>query len=300
MKKYTVMIMSDPTAKVRKIRVPAFAPVQLISIAVAVLLLIGIVTVYFVSDYARMKSELSEFNSLRKENTTQRFQLQAFSRNLDLLNREIDALRNFDHKLRVMADLEEPPAGNTLLGVGGPERLTLPPEYQTDLSGKIVKDLNTLQQNTARQEISDQELIDFFSDQKTLLASTPSIWPVRGWVTSGFGKRIDPFTGYSKIHEGLDIATHTGTPVIAPCDGIVTRVRLGDYGYGKLLEINNGHGITLRFGHNSKIVVKRGDPVKRGDLICYVGNTGRSTGPHLHYEVRVNGVPVNPRKYILN
>ncbi len=299
MKKYTVMIMSDPTAKVRKIRVPAFAPVQLISAAVAVLLVIGILTAYFVSDYVRMKGELTELNALRKENTVQRFQLQAFSRNLDLLNREIDSLRNFDHKLRVLADLEETPDSDTLLGIGGPEKLNLPPAYQTDLAGQIVDDLNTLQQNTARQEISYQELIDFFSDQKSLLASTPSIWPVRGWVTSGFGKRLDPFTGYPKMHEGLDIATHTGTPVIAPCDGIVTRVKR-DYGYGKMLEINNGHGIVLRFGHNSKIAVKRGDRIKRGDLICYVGNTGRSTGPHLHYEVIVNGVPVNPKKYILN
>ncbi len=299
MKKYTVMIMSDPTAKVRKLRIPAFAPIQLISTAIALLLVIGILTVYFVSDYVRMRGDLTELNALRKENTVQRFQLQAFGRNLDLLNREIDSLRNFDHKLRVMADLEETPDSENLLGIGGPENLSLPPAYQTNLSGQIVDDLNSLQQNTARQEISYQELLDFFSDQKSLLASTPSIWPVRGWVTSGFGKRSDPFTGYPKMHDGLDIATHTGTPVIAPCDGIVTRVKR-DYGYGKMLEINNGQGIVLRFGHNSKIIVNRGDRVKRGDLISYVGNTGRSTGPHLHYEVIVNGVPVNPKKYILN
>jgi len=299
MKKYTVMIMSDPTAKVRKLRIPAFAPIQLISTAIALLLVIGILSVYFVSDYVRMRGDLTELNALRKENTVQRFQLQAFGRNLDLLNREIDSLRNFDHKLRVMADLEETPDSENLLGIGGPENLSLPPAYQTNLSGQIVDDLNSLQQNTARQEISYQELLDFFSDQKSLLASTPSIWPVRGWVTSGFGKRSDPFTGYPKMHDGLDIATHTGTPVIAPCDGIVTRVKR-DYGYGKMLEINNGQGIVLRFGHNSKIIVNRGDRVKRGDLISYVGNTGRSTGPHLHYEVIVNGVPVNPKQYILN
>jgi murein DD-endopeptidase MepM/ murein hydrolase activator NlpD len=299
MKKYTVMIMSDPTAKVRKIKVPAFAPVQLISAGFAILLITTLLSVYFVSDYVRMKGQLKELNSLRKENTVQRFQLQAFNNNLDIIKREIGSLKNFDHKLRVMADLEETPDSNTLLGVGGPEKMDLPPAYQTDLSKQIVNDLNDLKETTARQEISYQELIDFFADQKSMLASTPSIWPVRGWVTSGFGKRIDPFTGYPKMHEGLDIATRVGTPVISPCDGIVTRV-VRDYGYGKMLEINNGHGIITRFGHNSKIVVKVGDRVKRGDLISYVGNTGRSTGPHLHYEVRVNGVPVNPKKYILN
>ena len=101
------------------------------------------------------------------------------------------------------------------------------------------------------------------------------------------------------MHEGLDIATQVGTSVIAPCDGIVTLVT-EDYGYGKMIEINNGNGIMTRYGHNSKIAVRVGNRVKRGDLIAYVGNTGRSTGPHLHYEVIVNGVHANPMKYILN
>jgi murein DD-endopeptidase MepM/ murein hydrolase activator NlpD len=299
MKKYTVMIMSDPTAKVRKLKVPALSPIQLISTGIVFLLVTSLLTVYFVSDYIQMKGQVKELNVLREENTVQRFQIEAFNRNLGMIRTELDSIKNFDHKLRVMADLEQATEHDSLLGVGGPDEVSLPPAYQTDLSKQISEDLNQLRQSAVKQEISFQELIDFFSEQRSILASTPSIWPVRGWVTSGFGKRTDPFTGYRKMHDGLDIAARAGTPVIAPCDGIVTRIAR-DYGYGKMLEINNGNGIVTRYGHNSKIVVRVGDKVKRGDLIAYVGNTGRSTGPHLHYEIVVNGVHVNPMKYILN
>ena len=293
------MIMSDPTAKVRKIRVPALAPYQMISAAIVMAVITLTLSVYFVSDYVRMKGQLKEVNSLRKENTVQRFQLQAFGKNMEQIKTELLTLNNFDHKLRVMADLEKTPDRGFMLGIGGPDEVTIPPEYQTNLSQQLTNDLKELSLDTAKQEISFQELTDFFSGQKSILASTPSIWPVRGWITSAFGKRVDPFTGYSKMHEGLDIATRTGTPVIAPCDGIVTKVKR-DYGYGKMFEINSGNGIVSRYGHNSKIMVRVGNRVKRGDLLAYVGNTGRSTGPHLHYEIIVNGVPVNPMKYILN
>lgn len=299
MKKYTIMIMSDPTAKVRKIRVPALAPAQMITAAVAFVLVTLSFSVYFLSDYIDMKGRLKEVNALRKENTVQRFQLQEFTKNMGTVETELNSLSNFDHKLRVMADLEKAPESDSLLGIGGPEEISLPSEYQTGLSERISKDLNALNQDAVRQEVSFQELTEFFSEQKSILASTPSIWPVRGWITSSFGKRIDPFTGYRKMHEGLDIATRLGTPIIAPCNGIVTRVAR-DYGYGKMLEINSGNGIVTRYGHTSKVLVGVGERVKRGDLIAYVGNTGRSTGPHLHYEVMVNGVPVNPMKYILN
>ncbi len=299
MKKYTLMIMSDPTAKIRKIKVTAPTPVQMISAAIVIAIVAVSLSVYFLTDYTRMKVQLKGLNSLRKENTVQRFQLQAFTRNLEQIKTELESLNDLDHKLRVMANLDKTHNNKYLLGVGGPVNTSLPIEYQTDLSTKITNDLNELSQTTAKQEVSFQELIEFFSEQKSILAGTPSIWPVRGWVTSGFGMRTDAFTGYRTMHEGLDIATQVGTSVIAPCDGIVTLVT-EDYGYGKMIEINNGNGIMTRYGHNSKIAVRVGNRVKRGDLIAYVGNTGRSTGPHLHYEVIVNGVHANPMKYILN
>ena len=132
-----------------------------------------------------------------------------------------------------------------------------------------------------------------------MLAHAPSIWPVHGWVTSGFGFRTNPFTGLTQMHEGLDIANRIGTPVIAPSDGIVSDTGK-DSAYGNFIVISHGFGINSRFLHLSKILVRPGQRVKRGDKVAEVGTTGKSTGPHLHYEVRVNGIPVNPLRYIVN
>jgi murein DD-endopeptidase MepM/ murein hydrolase activator NlpD len=130
------------------------------------------------------------------------------------------------------------------------------------------------------------------------LASVPATWPARGWVTSDFGQRLDPYTAERLMHTGLDIAAEHGKPVYAPSDGTV--VFAGPEGtYGNVMVIDHGYGIKSRYGHLAKILVKPGDRVKRGQEIAAIGNTGRSTGPHLHYEVRVNGLPQNPRKFIL-
>ncbi|MEC8957123.1 MAG: M23 family metallopeptidase, partial [Nitrospinota bacterium] len=146
--------------------------------------------------------------------------------------------------------------------------------------------------------ISFQELDNFFKNQKSLLSSTPSIWPARGWVTSGFGFRKSPFTGLREKHEGWDIAARAGSKVRATADGEVV-VEGREYGYGNMVEVDHGYGVMTRYGHNSKHLVKVGDRVKRGQVIALVGNTGRSTGPHVHYEVLLHGVPVSPKNYIL-
>jgi murein DD-endopeptidase MepM/ murein hydrolase activator NlpD len=131
------------------------------------------------------------------------------------------------------------------------------------------------------------------------LSSTPSIWPVRGWLTSGFGYRIDPFTGLRQFHEGLDIANRLGTPIIAPADGIVSRCS-NSFGFGLTLEINHGYGIKTIYGHLSKTYVTVGHSVRRGERIAAMGSSGRATGPHLHYQVMLNDVPMSPMNYILN
>jgi murein DD-endopeptidase MepM/ murein hydrolase activator NlpD len=132
-----------------------------------------------------------------------------------------------------------------------------------------------------------------------LLAHTPSIWPAMGWVTSGFGFRTDPFTGLTQMHEGMDISNQLGTLVIASADGVVSDVA-NDRVYGRILVISQGFGMTTRYAHLNKVLVRIGQKVNRGDKIAEVGMSGKTTGPHLHYEVRVNGIPVNPMGYILN
>lgn len=148
-------------------------------------------------------------------------------------------------------------------------------------------------------EVDIQDLASTLLDQKDYLASMPTLKPSNGWYTSGFGMRSSPFTGLSAMHEGLDIANHFGQAIRSPADGVVSFAGVRP-GYGKLITIDHGYGIQTQFGHISKFYVTEGQRVKRGQQISAIGNTGRSTGPHVHYEVRVNGIPVDPYFYILN
>ena len=127
--------------------------------------------------------------------------------------------------------------------------------------------------------------------------SAPNLWPVEGQITGSFGERIDPFNGEGAFHSGVDISSPYGTPIVAPADGVVTFTDLLG-GYGKAIQINHGNAISTRYGHLSGFAVAVGQHVHRGDVIGYVGASGRSTGPHLHYEVRINDTPVNPYKYL--
>jgi murein DD-endopeptidase MepM/ murein hydrolase activator NlpD len=129
------------------------------------------------------------------------------------------------------------------------------------------------------------------------MLNAPSLWPVVGRITSSFGERLDPFNGEGAFHAGIDIGTAFGTPVRATADGEVLKAALGN-GYGREVEIDHGNGIQTLYGHLSGFAVTAGEQVKRGQVIGYVGSSGRSTGPHLHYEVRIRNTPVNPHKYL--
>ena len=170
------------------------------------------------------------------------------------------------------------------------------PIAEADLSFKFKE----TGEKSKRMERELTLLFERMASQKDLLSATPSIRPAGGgWVSSGFGYRVDPFTGRRRMHKGLDFAAMTGTPIYAPADGVVSYSgREG--GYGKIVSIDHGYGIVTRYAHNSRLLVKTGEKVKRWQKIAEVGSTGRSSGPHLHYEVRVNGVPVNPENYILS
>ena len=169
-----------------------------------------------------------------------------------------------------------------------------------DGQGNVVVD--ELQQRIVQLQLaidlrrqSQEDDRNLLNDQVSLSRATPKGWPTKGWVTSYFGMRQIPNGSKMRIHEGLDIAASTGTPVYATADGIIARVEYSP-SYGKAVVVDHGHGYRTLFGHNSKILVKRGARVRRGDTIAEVGNTGRSTGPHVHYEVQLNGIPVDPRK----
>ena len=163
---------------------------------------------------------------------------------------------------------------------------------------RITRKTEDLIQITLAEEASYADLQEYIQDNITRLRATPSIFPARGWISSEFGYRVNPFSGRKTLHRGIDIANYTGTPVYAPADGIISFAGPRG-GYGNVVQIDHGFGIRTRFGHNSKINVKKGARVKRGDKISEIGSTGRSTAPHLHYEVVLNGKHVNPRPFIL-
>ncbi|HDQ25501.1 MAG TPA: M23 family metallopeptidase [bacterium] len=146
-------------------------------------------------------------------------------------------------------------------------------------------------------EAGFQEIIKYITQQRARLTAVPSGWPVRGWITAGFGSRIDPFTGALSFHQGVDIANDLGTPVRATADGVIHFANF-ERGYGNIVSINHGNGYLTRYGHLQRYVVSQGQHVKKEQVIGYLGNTGRSTAPHLHYEVLLNGVGVNPVRYL--
>jgi murein DD-endopeptidase MepM/ murein hydrolase activator NlpD len=141
-------------------------------------------------------------------------------------------------------------------------------------------------------------LVGMLESQAARLASTPTIWPTQGWVSSPFGYRIDPFTGRRTFHRGIDIATNFGNPVAAAADGSVTEAAYDKF-FGRTVIVSHGGGVVTQYCHMEKYVVNPGQKVRRGDILGYVGKTGKALGPHLHYEVRINDTAVNPYNYIL-
>ena len=271
-------------------------------------ILLGVVSsfVYFSQKYYYLANDEIELTELRRESKIRKVQAEKIATQVKNLESDMARLGRFEKKLRVITALEDSPQNSAKnWGVGGGSYGLSSYSFTTSLAheskalaNKLSNSLGHLTTQAKIKAISLQELDHFFKDQKSFLQSTPSIWPTRGWVTSGFGYRESPFTGLRENHEGWDIGARSGSAVRATADGMIT-VAGRERGYGKLIEIDHGYGVVTRYGHNSKNLIKVGSKVKRGQIVALVGNTGRSTGPHLHYEILVNSVPTNPKNYIL-
>lgn len=168
--------------------------------------------------------------------------------------------------------------------------------HQQTLAANAVTTMEL--QNSQPDKINPVQENKKTTDNTGALAATPSIWPASGAVTSGFGQRSSPWEDGSELHPGIDIAVDSGTPVVATADGEVVKSGLSG-GYGNIVQISHGNGIETIYGHNSKVAVSAGQTVKKGQIISYAGSTGRSTGPHVHYEIRVNGTAVDPIKFLV-
>ncbi len=250
-------------------------------------------------DYYNVKLKLSDII------ITQRKQIKIFADEINSLKSKLVDLNSFEKQIRIVANIEEPADQDNLFGIGGSIPADLDTQIPlTDKHNSLVREMHeqTRQLDFAsiNQKQGFESLLKHLEDQQNLLDSTPAIRPVSGgWTSSRFGYRVSPFTGLREFHNGLDIAARIGTPVNATADGVVTFA--GKKGLlGKIIIIDHGYGMVTRYAHLQKTLKKRGDSVKRGDTIALVGNSGRTTGAHLHYEVHLNGIPVNPEKYILN
>jgi murein DD-endopeptidase MepM/ murein hydrolase activator NlpD len=297
---YTVMVVPSATSRVQKFKVSS----KIVNGFIAATSLMVVVSGVLCYDYIKVKGQVGELDRLRVETRDQRLKINSFAQQLIDVEKEMTRLRKFDAMLRGVFELDKSAATRKIGGIGGGEmELSEYPEILegkiTELSAQIDKDLTRLKSETSAQEASLSQLTEYIQEKRSLLLSTPSIWPTRGLLTSGFQKRTDPVTGRYEKHTGLDIATNEGSPIVAPADGVVTYVTR-TVGFGKLLGIDHGYGFNTMYAHNSRIAVKPGQRVMRGQVVAYVGSTGKSTGPHLHYEIYKNGIPVNPSNFILN
>jgi len=296
---FTFMIIPGRKSGVKKISVSRVV-IRNILIASVVAIL---VTLYVVYDYASIKRDRAELVKLRAQTKEQSQQFRDLAIKADVFADRMEELRQFDKKIRILSADQTSRDKKLPLGIGGSNKETRVTELldqdQQKLITGIRERLATLNEDANDREKSFNEILTFLHEQKSILAATPSIWPVKGWVTSKFGVRESPFRSGVEFHKGLDIATRFGKEIVAPADGLVI-VSAHDPQDGNFIKIDHGRGLATGFAHLSRIAVKQGMRVKKGDIIGYVGDTGRSTGSHLHYSVFVNNVPVNPRKYLKN
>jgi murein DD-endopeptidase MepM/ murein hydrolase activator NlpD len=286
-KRFTVLIIPEGSHRVRRFAVKLSALKWSVAVAACGVLLLFGLTAFAL----RANIDRNEYQRLREEASLHQQEMGQLAAKLETLRKEVVVMAQNDARVRVMSKLAKP--GDPLGGVGGPAVGEEPADSLATLQHQIDK----LHREVDLQRVSQEELQGFLNDQRSLSGALPAGWPVKGWLTSTFGVRRDPFDGQRRMHEGLDIATRTGTPVVATAAGIVREVGT-EPGYGKLVAIDHGYGYSTLYAHNSRILVKVGQRVKRGDKLAAAGNTGRSSGPHVHYEVRLNGVPVNPNKYL--
>jgi murein DD-endopeptidase MepM/ murein hydrolase activator NlpD len=324
------MIIPDRKSNLKKI-VLSMTHVRL---GLWVLGLLVVVLSAIIVDYVTLLSQSIENKRLHSENTELRSQFQVVEGKLSSLEAALDRIKVFSTKLKLITAVNEPERSLSL--AMGPlsrtnqtidelsekdsqrmpaskiaeEPLLKEKRLQGLAAGELAKEedhdyakLTVRIDQVAKQgqlrEQNVKELWTSLQDSSALLASTPSTRPTQGWFTSKFGYRVSPNTDKPVMHEGLDIEGAPGASVYAPADGVVTFAGY-DASLGKMVVIDHGYGVETRYGHNSQIRVSAGQKIKHGDLISAVGNTGRSTGPHLHYEVRVHGEPVDPINYILN
>jgi murein DD-endopeptidase MepM/ murein hydrolase activator NlpD len=284
---YTFIVVPHAKARFRKFQVS----VRFTRWVAGSALFATLVTGSFGLHYARIATEVRQLRQVQAENEALLTRHKEFEANSQRLQAKVQNLQSIVTKLGVMAGLEQNLPDAQIGGVGGVTGIEAQAPPAPSLANMDAR-LSSLTERSTQLE-------RFYKDQSILLASTPSVWPVHGYLSANFGNRIDPFTGLRDFHPGIDISAPNGTRVLAPADGIV--ISAGPKGgYGNAIVLNHQYGIATRYGHLSGFNVRPGQRVKRGDVLGFVGTTGRSTAPHLHYEVWVRDQAQNPIHFILD
>ncbi len=328
---YTIVVFRGSSSKPLRFSFPRKFMRKLLILA-AILIVADLLVI---SHYVIRTGEVWQLSAFRAEAMGAREQTAAFSSAIDDLKKRLSMMGEVNQRLRVMLGIDTTkPTGDLANGRGGDDGPM--PDGKESVQGKSpaasaveqrqqvseIRDANQLEADFAAENIEEialqvresidalvreaaqqeevlQSLTQIAEQRSSQWASTPSIWPVRGWVTSAFGPRVSPFTEKPAWHDGLDIGASPNAPVQAPAVGRVVTVAF-DSKMGNMVKLDHGYGIETVYGHLAKSLVKEGQRVKRGDVVALVGSTGLSTGPHLHYMVKKNGQSLDPTKFILD
>jgi len=283
---FTILIVRHAGQRFRKLRLSY----PFVMAAVCLVLLLAASGLWAPRLLLQLRSQSIELDRLEHEYDKLRVERDQFDGALAQVSEQLDSFE--EQALLIAQELgvsgqpaAEGAAGGDLAGAVRPQRF----QYEDEVRG--------LQARTQTLDRSLEQLDEVFQSRMSELAATPNMMPVEGWFSHGYGWRKDPYTGEREFHRGIDIVAHAGTAIVAPGDGVVSRA--GRYPQlGKSIDIAHGHGYVTRYAHMSELLVEPGDRIRRGDPVGLVGSTGRSTGPHLHYEVFRDGRRVNPWKYL--
>ncbi|PYS35719.1 MAG: hypothetical protein DMG14_26295 [Acidobacteria bacterium] len=290
---YTFIVIPHASSRLHKVKLP----VRILYILAAIGALSFFVAVGLGFSYAKMAFKAADYDKLQTENTDLKVQKKNLEVATRKLGEKISNLESISKKIQTLIENDNLANRGKLNGpaVGG-SRV----DYTTAQllrSANLKEGIDLLKGRTAEMESQLSTLEEVAVQRATRLRATPNIWPIRGAITSHYGNRADPFNGEAELHLGVDISALYNAQIHAPADGVVLySQRMA--AYGNLLILSHGNGLTTRYGHLSRFLVSPGQKVKRGDVVALVGTTGRTTAPHLHYEVRMNDRPINPRTYL--
>jgi len=303
--KYTLILLRDGNQYPRRIAISRkwLRRLFLLFVPPVLALFVGAVVSIFL--YASNLDSINGYEKLVQQEAEMKAQVDFFACRIDDLTDQLTEIKESNAKIKVLANLNVHSGSSLRQGLGGPDpavaALTTDSldAARSQAIENMHRDLQVLELRLVDEQQQSNLLQDYLEEQKAVLNFTPSIRPVRGWISSGFGYRRSPFTGKREFHRGLDIVNRKGSPVVATADG---RVKFAGHngGYGNLVVVDHGMGVETKYGHLYRIEVKVGDKVIRGQEIGALGNTGRSTGPHLHYEIVVSKHAVDPRRYFID